>query len=332
MKHFRASGAKPVIMIFLKGAVTIAVFAVILSVLDVGRVFRIMAQADKTLFSLSLAIFIGRNVVAAYRQQLLLRYKNCRLGLPVLTRLYLIGAFFNLFLPSVIGGDVARGYYLYRYSGGKEETLSTLFIERYLGILAMMALAVLSLFIAFAAGINTISMEVMLVIFIVFTFGLTAGFLALNERMERLFEKLISRLSTRLARPLSVLAHAMSYGRASATLLAGFLASVGFQFLSIVSTYIIALSIHEDLPFIHYLILLPIVWILMMVPVSISGLGIREGAFLYLFSAAGMSRENALALSLLWLAQIIILGLIGGVVFFFESIVMKDISRFSHSL
>jgi len=329
MKHFGASGAKPVITLFIKGAVTIAVFAVILTALDAGRVFRIMARADKTLFFLSLVIFIGRNVVAAYRQQLLLRHKNCHLGLPVLTRLYFIGAFFNLFLPTVVGGDISRGFYLYRYSGGKEETLSTLFIERYLGILAMMALALLSLFIAFVTGINTISRDVMLVIFIVFACGLTAGFLVLNERMERLFEQLFSRLSPRLARPLSVLTHAMSYGRASAILLAGFLVSVGFQFLSIVSTYIIALSIHETLPFIHYLILLPIVWILMMIPVSISGLGIREGAFLYLFSAAGMSRENAMALSLLWLAQIIILGIIGGVVFLFERMEMKEIFRFA---
>ena len=92
-------------------------------------------------------------------------------------------------------------------------------------------------------------------------------------------------------------------------------ATIAFQSAGIFATYLLGVAIGSPISLSYYFILLPIVWLVAMIPISINGLGLREGAFVVLFVSIGMSKEAAIAISVLFLAQAMLQGLIGGVLF-----------------
>ena len=66
-----------------------------------------------------------------------------------------------------------------------------------------------------------------------------------------------------------------------------------FQVIGVLSTYLIAVSMGSELSYLYFFILLPVIWLAGLLPVSINGLGIREGSFVFLFRSTGMSEEMA---------------------------------------
>ena len=65
----------------------------------------------------------------------------------------------------------------------------------------------------------------------------------------------------------------------------------------------------------EFFFIVPAVQLVTMVPVTINGLGLREGAFVILLASLGVPRESAVVLSLLWLAGVLLYGVLGGVIY-----------------
>jgi hypothetical protein len=72
-------------------------------------------------------------------------------------------------------------------------------------------------------------------------------------------------------------------------------------------------AIGMTVPVGYYFLFVPLATVIGMLPISLAGLGVREGAFVALFVTAGASKEQALALSLVWFAVTVMVSLIGGV-------------------
>lgn len=305
--------------------VTILLFLYLFSQLNTERILVILVQPVRWILLLSFSIFVSRNIFAAFRNKILLGHNGLDFPLKTLIRFYFIGFFFNMFLPTVVGGDIARGYYLYKLSDGDETTVSAIIVERGFGILSMIFLSLISVVIAMAAGINVFDNKTITFIFIVFSAGFLFSLLFFYEKSGHFIESCIpSFIITKFNGPANVLRNIFSYGKAPKIMLYVFFLSLLFQFLSILSTYLISVSLGEATPFMYFMIMLPVIWLITMIPVSINGLGLREGAFVFLFSTAGMPKETAMAISLLWLAQTLVLGLAGGVLFLFEGKARKS--------
>jgi uncharacterized membrane protein YbhN (UPF0104 family) len=90
-----------------------------------------------------------------------------------------------------------------------------------------------------------------------------------------------------------------------------FLLSLGVQVLSILMVYLISRGIGHQLPFAALFVFVPIIITAMMVPLSISGLGIREGAFVLLFGLIGIPAEASTTISFLWFLSIAAASLAG---------------------
>jgi uncharacterized membrane protein YbhN (UPF0104 family) len=92
--------------------------------------------------------------------------------------------------------------------------------------------------------------------------------------------------------------------------------SLGFNILLITMNYLLGLSLGDRVSIWYYCLFVPITSIVTLLPVSFAGLGVREGAYVFLFTQAGMPRETALSLSLLvYVVSILAPGLIGGVIY-----------------
>jgi hypothetical protein len=85
--------------------------------------------------------------------------------------------------------------------------------------------------------------------------------------------------------------------------------------LRIVQTWMLGLSLGLDAGFVVYLVYIPVILVVMMLPISVSGIGTGQAAFVWLFAASGVSSADAFALSVLFVALGAVGNLPGGMLY-----------------
>ncbi len=125
--------------------VTAALLWFLFSNLDFSLIKNIIARTDLVLFLLSFILLAGRNIASALRWKILLEVCCHTTSVMLLTKFYFIGLFFNFFLPTSVGGDIARGYYLYSRGGSKAVAISSILAERLMGVASLAILSLLGL-------------------------------------------------------------------------------------------------------------------------------------------------------------------------------------------
>ncbi|MDD5433842.1 MAG: lysylphosphatidylglycerol synthase domain-containing protein, partial [Nitrospira sp.] len=107
---------------------------------------------------------------------------------------------------------------------------------------------------------------------------------------------------------------ALNFWKRPSVLLQSLIISMIFQALIIIIHIFIGLSIGINVPYKFYFFLIPLVATVSMLPLSISGIGLREGAFVYFFSYANVTKTEALTFAFGWFVIVLISSLIGGLV------------------
>ena len=102
------------------------------------------------IFLLAFCLFIIAQTISTYRWKMLLHTERMNIHFYNLIAYYFIGMFFNLFMPTLVGGDVVRGYYLYKKSNKGSESVASIFVERLSGFFALMVIGLLSLIIGYS--------------------------------------------------------------------------------------------------------------------------------------------------------------------------------------
>ncbi len=220
-----------------------------------------------------------------------------QLGLSLGQSLYLsfLGIFFNLFFPSAVGGDVAKAYYAYKYSGKKIASTTAVLLDRLLGFVALMVMALVALFF-FSKELN--DSNVNRIIYAFLGLMLFTLFFFSSRRFARSFQFLLVLIPEKWRARLADVYQAIYYYKNhTGTLVWTLFLSVIVQSLVVVVHYWVVLSLGVNLPIALFFIFVPLVTIVSMAP-SVSGLGVREAGVIYFFSRF-MPPERALALSLL---------------------------------
>jgi len=92
-----------------------------------------------------------------------------------------------------------------------------------------------------------------------------------------------------------------------------------FQFNVVVGNQIYCAALDIDIPFGHLLVIVPVVYLTEILPISVNGIGVRDGAFALAFSMLGYKMEDGLAVAILVIFVRYGVGMIGGLVFLKES-------------
>ena len=101
--------------------------------------------------------------------------------------------------------------------------------------------------------------------------------------------------------------------------------SVVIQFVVIVMTWVAALALDLDAPFLSFVIFIPVINLTtMMFPLTINGLGVRESIYYLLFSEIGIPVEQAVVLSLLSFSIMNVPSLVGGIVYLVSDVPSKS--------
>lgn len=223
---------------------------------------------------------------------------------------YFIGMFFNNFLPTMIGGDAVKGYYVYKETGSGAHSVSSIFLDRYSGFAVLMAITFGSVVITYDFLRQTElpflffsligAFVVMSLIIWVNVFHRWAVDMLLKIHLYKLNEKVDSLYNA-----------LMAYKGRKPVLLKIFVISIFVQMIAITGYYILGNAIGIDLAITYYYLFIPMTAAAAMIPLSFAGIGIREGFFVLLFTKAGVGVEEALSLSIFWFFVMLIVSLTG---------------------
>ena len=283
-----------IFLLIIKIAISSTLLFIVLSKTGIEQVFSTLRGMSILAFLSAISLYILAQLISTLRWKLLLPGV---LGIRKLFSLYMIGAFFNTILPGVIGGDAIKGFYLYQATGKGSLTFASIFMDRYLGFVMLMAICA----IAFPFGYKYFQgsrIEWLLPI-IVLSF-IIASFLFFGLRLGERIKILAGSYD-----------YFYAYRNQKGVIGKALLLSAFIQLSGILSVYILALGMGQHIPFLACLIFLPLVILFTTLPISISGLGVREGAFVLFFGLIGVKPGAATALSLIWFVTFVVGSLSG---------------------
>ena len=299
----------------LRIAVSLAGILAIVLTQDVDQVIQLLRDLDWVAFLGALLLLLLGSFVRSYRWGSLVWALGIQVSLLRLTGLYFVGAFYNLFLPTGMGGDAVKMYELSRNDGETASAISSVLVDRFLGLFVLFAMALLVL-----AGSSQLVRPDVRVLIVAGFFGCLIGVALLLQRTwieawgRRLgLDQLLGRF--KILRELYTSLHL--YG--TAALLRATLASVVWNLILIMSYYLLGLAVGIDLSIGHYFLLVPVISVLLIIP-SVGGLGIREGATVLLFSRAGVPETQALALAVAHDVTLIATALIGASIYVMQGL------------
>jgi hypothetical protein len=264
------------------------------------------------IFALVLGVFIIAQIVVGLRWWLLLRSQSIFIRFWAAVKLYLLGWFYNNFMPGSVGGDLLRAWYVTKHTDKKFEAVLSVFVDRVIGLSSTLVIAVF-FYLLFLRGKG---LEI--------TSSGTGGFLSSIAQYKSVFfwavVIIIGVLCVLLLhkRSRSMLLKACSYIRQAGlriilkfrdaiviyckkplTILLAFGLTVFLQMLVITAFWLLGRNMGIQAPVEYYYVFFTLTWVLGAVPVSVGGAVVVEGMLTYLFfTFAGVAEEAAFALAL----------------------------------
>lgn len=266
-------------------------------------------------FFMAVLFNVASLVTVSQRLRMILKVQDLRISLGESVYLNFIGSFFNNFLPTAIGGDLVKAYYATKKSARKLESFSAVFFDRFFGFLSIGLLAFFGIIFMNGRirdpklfwGCLVFSAVVLVAFILFFNKSITK---AIFSRVLHLPAFQNGSRSRKLYNALN------AYKEHKTIVMKVILISLLAQVISVVALYCIVRSISQEISFFNLLLVTPLVAVASMLP-SINGLGVREGAFV-IFLGEFISKENAVAVSILFLAMVLIMSFIGGVLYLFS--------------
>lgn len=297
----------------IRPVVSIALLILLFSLLvDVNDVWTAIMAARPGGIALAIALIILALLVSAIKWGILLRAQVATISLPYLFNTYLVGLFFNNFLPSNVGGDVARIADIAKRTGKAPEATASVIGERLISGLALALTALIGLLFSPQVSGQFAPIVGGLILFFVFVMGLFA-----SRRAKRIISTVIRRLLgpkwfERIGRVAGSIALAI---RNPSTFLWAMFWSFAFHITLVLVNYAIFIALNINLPLISFVLYVPIIAAIQLVPVSVNGFGVREVAYVYFFGTVGVSSSGAAAASLLFGILVMLVSLPGGLIF-----------------
>ncbi len=307
--------ARPSLSRILRIVVAVALTAYLLWKAHPGDVLRVTAAADWRWIGAAVALLFVDRTLMAYRWMVLLRAltPGSRPPFPAVLRIFFVSTFVGTFLPS-IGGDLYRAYSLSRLGVSGVESAASVLMDRVLGVMSIVLVGVAALLPGPDAAKNR---------WILLTLGLaSAGCLiaavaVFSARAAAASQGIAARLpSPRARRVVTGLVDAVRrYARHHGELVIVLGMSVGVQIVRIIQAWCLGRALGIEAGLVMYFIFIPIVLLIMLLPVTVSGLGTSQGAFGWLFGTIGVPAAAAIALSILFVALGVFGNLPGGLLY-----------------
>jgi len=316
-----SSSVRRYVLLAVKISVSLILLVLLFSRIDVGGLWSTARRASMTWLLVAFVIYTVNVVASVWRWHLLLEAQRIAIPTKRLIGSFLVAGFFNNFLPSNIGGDVIRIADTARDAGSKTLATTVILVDRGLGLMALVLIAALGA--SAAVRVHPAAIPI-------WPAWLWAGFLAgaaasapavfAPAGVGRLLQPLTVFHPEWVGDRIETLTAALTKFRDAPSALVGCFGGAVFVQGTIVLFYFaVAYALHLDVALSDLSVVVPISFVVQMLPVSLNGFGVREATFSFYFSRIGHSIASALLVSLVAQALIMLFSLIGAGVYIWRS-------------
>jgi glycosyltransferase 2 family protein len=307
--------AKPVIVLLLKLLVSAGLLGYFLTRIHVERFLQTLATAKISYVVTAMMVYLVTQGISAMRWTTLARPLGIKIPFEAMLRYYLIGMFFNLFAPGTVGGDVTRVYYLVRDEDARAQGHSVTTVHAAMSVLMDRAIGMVVLVWLGAAGLLLFPDYAVPHAARIATFLLALGLLA-GALITPLLRRLLPEDGHQLVVKLRLAFRAYRTHRRA--LMNASLFSLAIHLVQAWMHVVMGSALGLNVPFSFAIIVYPLVGTFSAIPISLNGLGLREGGYIFLLAVIGIGAEKGIAFGLLFFLVVALDSLIGGLVFLLQ--------------
>lgn len=293
----------------LKALLTLLILGFVLRNVDLTKMLETLAHCRFHFIFVAVLVFATYQFVYVYNWGRVLVALKERVGYRELLTFHMIGLFYNLFLPTSMGGDLAKIYYLSKRLANRLVTIKSIAILRGIGLLTNLILVGVSIAVTSetirvylakefssssipTAGLGAVS--------------LACGLAAITRNGDA--PKLVFKAGEFIGSMRDVVRNYK--GRVISIIALSLVA----QFLIIIENSLLLAALGIEIPFVDMMYIIPLTFFATLLPITIAGLGIREGAFIYFLQKYHYTVDDAVAFSLLGYILMLLMGIAGGII------------------
>ena len=317
MENAEASSARHYLILAIKIAVSVILMTVLFSRIDAAKLWASARRASLIWLAAALAIYLVNVIASVWRWGLLLTVQEVDMPPRALLGSFLVALFFNNFLPSNIGGDVIRIRDTARSANSKTLATMVVLTDRVIGLIGLVLVAALGATVA--SGVAHSSAPI-------WPWWLWAGFIAATivsapavlapASVGRLLQPLTVFHPEWVGDRIDVLTAVLARFRERPAVILGCFGGAVFVQITFVAFYAaVAYALHIAVAPWDLAVIVPLSFIVQMLPVSVNGFGVREATFTFYFAKVGQSNEAALLVSLVATGLTMIFSLSGAAVY-----------------
>lgn len=279
----------------LKLLASCVLLAVILFSADWKQVWQVLQQVNWVFLLLIAGLFVLIVLVSAWKWWWLLCIHSIPFAFADLSRWYFIAFFFNNFLPSSIGGDGFRIYRTLSNNRGRSTAVVAVVVERLSGLVILLALGFIAAAVSYQLTSHAFSSAY-------FVFGSVAllflsAFLALAWKTNVM--RKVASWRTWPDQVKGVISHITDYQNNRIGTVAVVLISLLFHAINIAALWMLSKAVGAEISIIDLTIVVTSVNIISILPISINGIGLVDGAFVYMLSLYGVDTAQGVSFSIL---------------------------------
>ncbi len=300
-----------------KVAVSALLIVLLLARLSLAEIKTALANPRWSILVASLFVYGLSAVTGAMQWAWILRVSGIKAPARELHRLYLIGLFFNNFLPANVGGDAVKIFDLGRREGRPLKVFCATLLDRLLGLSSLTFLALLAVAIA---TVRATALPPVYPLFVAMVLWFSLMVVLLSGRVASRIPPLLRQLGwARVAdRYEGVVAEFRLYRSQERWFGLIFLFALLVQTLRVMTHIIVAMGLNIALTMqqaLQLFVLVPLLGILIALPISVNGIGLRESASAVTFTSAGIAPQDAVAMELSAYLVQVSFSLVGGWLF-----------------
>jgi len=301
-------------LLILKIAFSAALMAFVVSRISLDKLGESLRSADPRWLIAACALLLASNVLGSFQWSRLLLATGARIPFWKVCAYYHVGLFFNNFLPANVGGDIARVMDTSRYGPTRGAAISAVILDRLIGTVALAGLALVTTVAAIDEFKLGVAYLALVGFFAVSVFMLWVVFHpALLPRVGRW----MSRVGIHSIQPhLLDMAERFQGFRERPRLLFGLLAvGILVQVARVGVHVMVGMALGLRIPLHYFFLFVPLLAVIVSLPISLNGIGLREGAGVVLFGLVGVDRAGAFSLQFTTYLVAVSVSLLGGLVF-----------------
>lgn len=293
-------------------AVAIGLLTVLVTALDLDRVKSLFGNMRLGYVFATLGLILVVRAITAIRWVLLLRDGGIRVALSRITKVIFISMFLGQFLPGAVGPDIVRGVWVARRRGQGTIVTASLLSDRLIGVFAMVIVAVVGAALGDqrSAMFRLAGIPLLLLIAALPVFAVIYRLAAARGRARPPRGRL-ARIMAKVRMGAYAIVHVLQQPRLFATVALMSVVVVLIRCLMFLCLY---LAFGAVVPFDLLMVFIPVMFAAVMIPISISGLGVREATLAYLLATVGIATEVSVSVGLVFQALQVV-GSIPGAAF-----------------